>query len=204
MRDPKPTHPADTHPERWVDEHGDALYRFALMRLQDPSAAEEVVQETLLAGLKSRHSFSGRSSERTWLVGILRHKLVDFIRKHSRERPGPAGDAGAEIDRAEPEQLDAPIHWPAAAARWSTDPAVARQRAEIREAVTECVDELPPRQADAFSLKEIEDVDAKEICRALGISEANLWVLLHRARQRLRGCLADSLGSEAEDEPRGV
>ncbi|MHC4945232.1 MAG: RNA polymerase sigma factor, partial [Planctomycetota bacterium] len=74
-------------PATWVDEHGDALYRFAITRLKDPEAAEEIVQETFLAALKAKDSFKGRSSERTWLIGILKNKVIDHFRKMSRERP---------------------------------------------------------------------------------------------------------------------
>src|ERR1051325_9770151 len=72
-------------PSAWVDQHGDYLYRYALMRLRDPALAEDVVQETLLAALQSRHAYQGRSAERTWLTGILKHKLVDHFREASRQ-----------------------------------------------------------------------------------------------------------------------
>ena len=79
---------AVTDPEDWVDRHGDALYRYALLRLRSPDLAADVVQETFLEALRARSSFSGRSSERTWLVGILRHKIVDHLRKSA---PGSGG-----------------------------------------------------------------------------------------------------------------
>src|SRR3989344_502284 len=91
--------PASTSPQHWLDEHGDALYRYAYFRLRDAAQAEDLVQETLLAAWQARHGFSGRSSERTWLIGILKNKLVDYLRKGAREQPfgGLDGNDG-EID----------------------------------------------------------------------------------------------------------
>src|SRR5205085_12346938 len=74
-----------SEPSEWVDAHGNYLYRYALVRLRDTALAEDVVQETLLAALQSRHAYAGRSAERTWLTGILKHKLVDHFRKVSRQ-----------------------------------------------------------------------------------------------------------------------
>src|SRR5215510_12490677 len=68
-------------PTIWLERHGDYLYRYAMLRLRDSSAAEDVVQETLLAALKSAARFAGASSERTWLVGILKHKISDWFRR---------------------------------------------------------------------------------------------------------------------------
>ena len=74
-------------PETWVDEHGDSLFRYALFRIQNGQVAEDLVQKTFLAALRGKDSFAGRSSVRTWLFGILKHKIIDHIRKISRERP---------------------------------------------------------------------------------------------------------------------
>ena len=75
------------NPENWVDEYGDYLYRYALSRVKDPIIAEDLVQETFLAALKARHNFQGRSTARTWMIAILKHKIVDYIRQKVRE-PG--------------------------------------------------------------------------------------------------------------------
>lgn len=182
--------PTVANPERWVSEHGDALYRYALLHLRDATVAEEVVQETLLAALGAYERFSGRSSERTWLVGILKHKLIDHLRRQFRERPADADDASAEAN-AERENFDATGKWRPGPADWLTDPSAVRERSELRSALTDCLGTLPPKLAEAFSLREISDLDSEEICKALGITETNLWVMLHRARLRLRSCLED-------------
>jgi RNA polymerase sigma-70 factor (TIGR02943 family) len=173
-------------PAGWVDNHGDVLFRYALLRLRDSPAAEEVVQETFLAALKSRDSFSGRSSERTWLVGILKHKIVDYIRRRIREHPAAEADT-SDFNTEEP--FDGAGRWKTGPARWRTDPAVAREMSEFQQVFNTCMENLPERQADAFTLREMEELSSEEICKVLGISETNLWVMLHRARQRLRGCI---------------
>jgi RNA polymerase sigma-70 factor (ECF subfamily) len=178
--------PAATHPETWVAEHGDVLYRYAMMRLRDPVAAEEAVQETFLAALGARARFSCLSTERTWLVGILKHKIVDLVRKHSREKP-PAGDDFQ--DWIENDTFTDGGHWRSRPPTWRLDPASCQERSEFREVLAECLAELPPRQREAFKLRELDDLGCGEICRAMGITESNLWVTLHRARLRLRRSL---------------
>ena len=74
-------------PDHWVDAYGDYLYRCALQKVRDPAIAEDLVQETFLAALKSQKSFQGKASEKNWLVGILKNKVMDFWRKKSREEP---------------------------------------------------------------------------------------------------------------------
>jgi len=193
--------PAQTNPSHWVDEHGDALYRYALMRLRDPDSAEEVVQETFLAGLKARERFSGRSSERTWLVGILKHKIVDLIRRRTRERPSYDGDASETLDTLERDLFDKSGHWKVGPANWLVDPDAVSERSELRGVFSACLDALPPRLADAFSLRELDSQSSAEICKALDITETNLWVMLHRARLKLRGCLESNW---LDDDERGA
>jgi RNA polymerase sigma-70 factor (ECF subfamily) len=180
---------AGLRPEDWVDAHGDALYRYAMMRLRDADAAEEAVQETFLAALKARERFSGRSSVRTWLVSILKHKIVDYIRKRTRERPTSEADAAESLDGLEQELFNRIGRWRSGPAKWLVDPDAVRQRADFRRIFAGCLDELPAKMADAFALRELEQQSAEEICKALGITETNLWVMLHRARLKLRGCL---------------
>src|SRR5688500_10622854 len=84
-------------PERWLDDHGDYLFKYAVFRLRDDIVAEDAVQETFLAALKAYENFEGRGSERTWLVGILKHKIIDHFRRVGREAPiGEEPDEGPE------------------------------------------------------------------------------------------------------------
>lgn len=173
-------------PSEWVDRYGDYLFRYAMLRLRDRSRAEDAVQETFLAAWKGRHSFSGGSSEATWLVAILKHKIFDQYRRRSREAPLPSGNLP---DPAEGEPFDARGHWAVRPADWGGDPEGLFLRREFVERLEECLEALPPNLASAFILREIDGSETKEICKVLGVAETNLWVILHRARARLRKCL---------------
>ena len=179
-------------PDNWLDEHGDVLYRYALKRLRNKSVAEEMVQETLLAALQSSSSFAGESSERTWLVGILKHKIVDHYRRISRQS---AFDPNADLDsehgelfRESGEWVD---HWKSdlGPSEWRLSPETAVERKEFWEALTRCLENLPGRTSTAFTLRELDQFDTDEIYKVLDVSPTNLWVILHRARAHLRRCL---------------
>jgi RNA polymerase sigma-70 factor (ECF subfamily) len=183
-----PAHAID--PERWVEEHGDCLYRYALLRTRDSGVAEDLVQETFLAGLKSRESFAGQSSERTWLVGILKHKIIDHLRRVCRER-----DHGGEesMPRELEEQFDEAQHWRVrdgfGPKEWRVDAQALFERKEFWAVLDRCLSGLPERTAHAFMLREMEEVETGEVCKVLNITATNLWVMLHRARMQLRRCI---------------
>lgn len=186
--------PANTlsNPETWVDDHGDYLFGYALLRLRNKQLAEEVVQETFLAALQSRERFAGQSSERTWLIGILKHKVIDHFRKTSKEvpleEPGSSGTESEDPFRRTGEWVG---HWTEKAAPldWQADAMKLLEQKEFREVLNECLSSLPPRLAQVFVLREIEEMSAGEICQTLNITEANLWVMLHRSRMQLRRSL---------------
>lgn len=181
--------PGSSDPEQWVELHGEILYRFALLRLRHPKSAEEIVQETFLAALESHRRFQGRSSERSWLIGILKHKVIDHFRKRRREEPSQqietfVGDMDGRFDENG--------HWrrdETGPAEWAADPEVLLERKEFWTVMERCLSKLPVRMARAFFLREIDDIDSREVCDILEISSSNLWVLLHRARMQLRQCL---------------
>ena len=179
-----------TSPEHWVDRHGDALFRYALLRLRDRGLAEDMVQETLIAALRARAQFSGKSTERTWLIGILKHKLADHWRKQAREvpleTPAPTQDPDDLLERL----FDASNrdHWRVEPSPWS-DPHAALQNRQFWHVLSDCLAGLPPAQAQAFSLCEIDGLEGAEACKVLAVAPTNLWVMLHRARLRLRQCL---------------
>jgi RNA polymerase sigma-70 factor (ECF subfamily) len=178
-----------------VDAHGDYLYSYALMRLRSPSLAEDAVQETLLAALQARHSFAGKSSEKTWLVGILKHKIIDTFRKQRREAALSLDEEReediAETNSAFREQGMWSGHWRPSAApqEWQEDGLSVLERKEFQIILHQCLNTLPPRVMAAFSMREIDESDSAEICKVLEISETNLYVMLHRARTQLRRCL---------------
>ncbi len=176
-------------PDGWVTNHSDVLFRYALTRLKDRHAAEEVVQDTFLAALKAAERFSGKSTERTWLVGIMKHKIVDYIRKRTKEAPSHKQDLGDDYKGIEESLFDDSGKWRTGPAQWTTDPSASVDRDELKAVFIECMNLLPNNMADAFSLRELEELSSEEICKVLNLSETNLWVILHRARLKLRGCM---------------
>ncbi len=179
-------------PERWVEEHGDYLFKYALVRLRDPAKAEDMVQETFLAALKGGSQFAGRSGEKSWLVGILKNKICDHFRKASRETSFTDLDfySDEENDRFIPDGIfqGGWIH-ELGPLEWSPDPGASLDSQAFWKTFHDCSSKLPKNVATVFTLREVDGVESKEICKMLNISENNLWVMLHRARMALRRCL---------------
>jgi len=163
------------------------LLRYARLQLRNAEAAEDAVQEALLAALAGEQGFAGRSNLRTWLTGILKHKIVDAMRRSSREQPLGAGDAEAELS-----DLDALFvedgHWRDPPAGWD-DPDRALEQKQFFAALEMCLERLPARTARAFLMREHLGLETQEICKELEITSTNCWVMLYRARVTLRQCL---------------
>jgi RNA polymerase sigma-70 factor (ECF subfamily) len=190
-------------PERWVEEYGDILFGFAASRVRDRAIAQDLVQETFLAAMKAIESFAGRSTERSWLFGILRNKLVDYYRRQSREititdleaslpeEQGAFGTSGLGKDG-----------WvmKLAPKAWET-PDTMLVTKEFQDVLKSCLSGLPDKVAQVFLLREIDGVSSEEICKDLDVSPNNLWVMLHRARMGLRRCLeAHWFGNKQKDQ----
>jgi RNA polymerase sigma-70 factor, ECF subfamily len=179
-------------PGQWVDEHGDYLFRYAIVRLRDESLAEDCVQETLLSALQALDSYGGKSTERTWLTGILKHKIIDYFRKHSREVPLDPSDTDlSEFDPLFEREDEFKDHWHASLSprTWRRSPDEALQEDEFFGVLQSCMSKLPERVASVFSLREMNDLDTDEICEILSLSQSNFWVMMHRARMALRRCI---------------
>ena len=174
-------------PSAWVEEHGDALYRFALLRVKDPIVAEDLVQETFLSALKGIEGFKGGSSLRTWMVGILKHKIIDHFRKGKPEIL--ASDLSTLENETETERLDRSDQRRKKPSPWHGDPDKLLTNKEFWDVLMACLDGLPEAHRRAFSLREIDGIKGDEICKILNITSTNLWVILHRARGKLRKCL---------------
>jgi RNA polymerase sigma-70 factor (ECF subfamily) len=173
-------------PETWVDQHGDALYRFALGRVSDPELAADLVQETFLEGLHARASFRGKSSPRTWLTAILKYKIIDEFRR-SRRLPGMAEEPPTE--RATGHFFDRRGRWKTPPGRWGDEPDAILDRREFWEILGRCALRLPEHLADAFLAVELGDLDRDRACEQFEITAANLATRLYRARRLLRHCL---------------
>jgi RNA polymerase sigma-70 factor (TIGR02943 family) len=178
----------------WVDQHGDALYRYTLLRLRDSESAEEVVQETFLAGLKAVAQFSGKGTERAWLLGILKRKIVDHVRKRSRGAVG-ASDEAEDVTEL---LFDTKGNWKSDPRMFGDQPSAALERNEFWRVFHDCLSRLPNRQADAFALRELEGFSTPEIQQEMDVSATNLGVMLYRARMRLSNCIQSHWRSDEE------
>ncbi|HZV61799.1 MAG TPA: sigma-70 family RNA polymerase sigma factor [Methylophilaceae bacterium] len=169
----------------WLVAHGDFLYRFALARLKNPELAEDVVQETLLAAIQGA-KFSGKSNVRTWLTGILKHKIIDTFCRQQHEMPLPDDDelGDAEID----DFFDARGRWIDRPGEWEL-PTDELEQKQFLQTLQACINRLPESLAQVFMLREVHEEETTEICSQLGITASNAWVMLHRARLSLRQCL---------------
>lgn len=169
----------------WLSEHGDYLYRFALARLRDTHQAEDVVQETFVAAIKS-NNFAEQSSPRTWLTGILKHKIIDVMRKSNREIS--VSDLLADEDTEMDDFFDAKGHWEDKPQAWDV-PENALEQKQFLKILQSCIDKIPNKLATLFMMRDVEERDNEEICKELNITSTNAWVMLYRARMGIRKCL---------------
>ena len=167
----------------------DFLYRFALRRVGDSHVAEDLVQDTLLAALKATPRDIDESIQRRWMIGIMKHKIVDYYRKTIREPMLASEQPG---DRSPGDEFLVNGHWkPEAAARqeWPDNPDSLLERKQFWDALTNCLKKLPSRTAQIITMREADEVETDEICRLFRLSPSNLYVILHRTRKQLRDCL---------------
>ena len=176
-------------PRVWLKQHGDYLYRFALARVRRTDAAEDLVQETLLAAWKGRAEFASQASERTWLTAILKRKVVDWLRKRIREHLHTA--VSVDTDRFATDLFTRRGIWKTQPGRWERDNPTGRlEQQEFWATLTGCLEKLPARLHDAFVLRYVDEVACEEVCQELKLTPSNLWVMLHRARLRMWWCLS--------------
>jgi RNA polymerase sigma-70 factor (TIGR02943 family) len=162
------------------------LLRFARLQLRNDAWAEDVVAETMLAALEKPDSFAGRSSLKTWLVGILKFKIIDCLRAHKREVASSLNtDEDAELEDLLFKQDG---HFNGDAYEWP-NPESTLQSRQFLEVMDMCIEELPATMGRVFLMREWMEFTTDEICKELKLSSSNVWVLLHRARLRLRECL---------------
>ena len=182
-------------PHLWVERYGDYLFRYANSRLRSANAAEEVVQETFLNGIKYLHQFTGKGSQQAWLLGILKRKIVDYVRKRNKhERAQPY-----ENEHDPTNQLfDDKGNWRQGAIPWSLGPEREMESAELWQIVNDCLAHLPSGQADVVVLSVMEGMDTDQICKELAITPSNLWVRMHRARLGLANCVGSKWFSDDE------
>ena len=165
-----------TAASRWVDDHDRCLYRYSLVRIRKPEVAEGLVQETFLAAVRGYEKFGGRSSERSWLAGILKNKIVNRFRKLGRE----TSFTDMEFLSDEfPEKFMSIGLWnhDLGTHEWKPEPDAVMHRAEFWQAMGDCLSKLPEKICAVFTMREMDGVPSKEICATLSISDSNLWVM---------------------------
>jgi RNA polymerase sigma-70 factor (ECF subfamily) len=171
----------------WLNLHGDYLYRFALARLKDPHQAEDAVQETMLAAIKN-NSFQGDSAVRTWLTGILKHKIIDLQRKQLREQPVSDLVDMDNSDTSMDDFFDQSGHWLERPLAMHM-PEDALQQNQFLRVLDDCMNKLPTKLKTIFMLRDVQEIENEMICKELEITSTNAWVMLYRARMSLRKCL---------------
>ncbi len=170
-----------------IEAHRRAMLKFALFQLRDPTHAEDCVQEALAAAIQSADRYAGASSVRTWLIGILKHKILDHFRRMSREQASSVSEGEMSLDdfdglfREDGHFVEPPAAW--------ANPEQALGQLEFFEVLERCMQALPQVTARVFTMREVMGVTTEEICEELGITANNCWVLVYRARMSLRECL---------------
>lgn len=184
-----------------IDEHRRYLLRVAQLQLRDHDLSQDVVQDTLVAALSGAQGFDGRSSLKTWLTGILRHKIVDAIRRKQKS-PVPLSVLDDEGTLDDFDALFKPGGaWDVPPADWG-DPEAALDQREFFEVLELCLGKLPPQTGRVFVMREVMGLETDEICKELKITANNLWVILYRARMALRACLEQRWFGAGADRPK--
>ncbi len=175
-------------PDRWIDLYADYLFNYTTSRIDDIEQAKDIVQETFLAALKAMKNYRGEASERTWLVSILKRKIIDQYRKMNSKK-GKAeirvsfyeegGKKGKWLEECVPQS-------------WGNEAEIEFETQELGVALNKCLEALPDKYKAVFKMKTIDNIETEEICNELNITASNLWVIIHRARLQLRKCMEES------------
>ncbi len=181
-------HKTRLSPALWVDQHGDYLYNYAWARVQSKETAEDLVQETFISALKAKESFRGDSSELTWLLSILKRKIIDHYRKKSKQKEFSASHFDKPFQSDEGEM---PGHWimERAPKDWEKATHAPTRGQEFQDILAYCIALLPEKWRAVFILKVMEEIDSDDVCKEIGCTPSNLWVILHRARLKMRECI---------------
>jgi len=177
-----PDHKID--PNTWIDLYSDYLFNYTITRVSDREIAQDLVQETFLAGLKSMKNFKGEASERTWLISILKRKIIDHYRKINSNKGKAEVRINYTDDESEGDWLEERVADPFDKTAEDT-----LQNSELGDAIHDCLGKLPQKQADVFKMKTILNYETEVICNELNITASNLWVIIHRARTAMADCL---------------
>ena len=173
------------NPDKWVDKYADQLFVYCTARVNDPQLAEDIVQNTFLSAWKAKETFNGTASEKNWLYAICKNKIIDQYRKKQHEVVSLSSSGEEEL------YFDKEDHWTneATPAAWRIGEDLPLDKKDFYGVLNKCKSKLKEIQQQVFAMKYMDDIDAEEICRLLGITSANYWVMIHRAKLHLRSCL---------------
>src|SRR5690606_24862908 len=174
-------------PTRWVDRYSDYLFNYTIVRVNDRELANDIISETFLAGLRSKKNFKGESTERTWLISILKRKIIDYYRRINSAKgqaevkfsPRSDGEEGNWLEEKVPDLSGS-----------SAEDII--ENRELGLVILSCLEQLNEKQAAIFKMKTIDGLDTETICNEFNISPSNLWVIIHRARTSLARCLEEN------------
>lgn len=171
-------------PNQWVDKYSDYLFNYTIVRVNDREVANDLISETFLAGLKSMKNFKGEATERTWLISILKRKIIDYYRRTNSNK----GRAEIRMNYSD-ESNDGDWLEEQAPDRFDVTAEDMMENKELGLAILDCMENLTEKQAKIFKMKTIEGFDTEAICNEFNITPSNLWVIIHRARTTLAECL---------------
>ncbi|WP_196887265.1 sigma-70 family RNA polymerase sigma factor [Aureivirga sp. CE67] len=173
------------NPNKWIDEYADYLFNYTITRVNNHDTAKDLVQETFFAGLRAKDNFQGKASERTWLVSILKRKIIDHYRKINSAK----GQAEVKLSFYTDGENEGNWIEERVPQSWDNEAEKSIENDELKDTLEKCIDNLPEKYAMVFRMKTIQQFETEEICKELDITSSNLWVMIHRARTQLRRCM---------------
>ena len=174
--------------DKWIDNYADYMYNYAVVRVNNSDLAKDLVQDTFFAGLKSAKNFQGKSTERTWLVSILKRKIIDHYRKINSKK----GQAEVRMNFYDDGENEGNWLEERVPQSWDNQSEKSIENQELKTQLESCIDALPEKYGMVFRMKTIQEFETEEICKELDITASNLWVIIHRARTQLRKCMEDN------------
>ncbi len=175
-------------PNKWIDNYSDYLFNYTIVRVNNYDISKDLVQETFFSGLKSAKNFEGKATERTWLISILKRKIIDHYRKTNSKK----GQAEVRMNFYNDGENEGDWIEERVPQSWDNEAEKQLENTELQDQINSCIDQLPEKYAIVFRMKTIQEIDTEIICKELEITSSNLWVIIHRARMQLRKCLEEN------------
>ena len=176
------------NPNKWVVLYADYLYNYAITRVDGQELAKDLVQETFYSGIKGKENYRGDAAELTWLVSILKRKIIDHYRKiNSAKGKKEVRMSFYEEGKKKGDWIEERVPQ-----SWGNVAAKEIENDELKNALNACIDNLPEKYRIVFLLKTVQQYETEEICNELDITPSNLWVIIHRARLQLRNCMENN------------